>query len=106
MLLPLDDCLYALQATIPQLTRSSLHRCFKVERMNRTLKEATVRRYHYGTRDELQAHLKTFLDAYTFAKRPKTLKGRTVFAFITEKWTSEPKRSRLHPNHLVPGPNS
>ena len=26
-LLPLDDCLYALQATIPQLTRSSLHRC-------------------------------------------------------------------------------
>jgi hypothetical protein len=25
-LLPLDDCLYALQATIPDLTRSSLHR--------------------------------------------------------------------------------
>jgi transposase-like protein len=25
-LLPLDDCLYALQATIPHLTRSSLHR--------------------------------------------------------------------------------
>jgi transposase-like protein len=28
-LLPLDDCLYALQATIPHLTRSSLHRLFK-----------------------------------------------------------------------------
>jgi transposase-like protein len=28
-LLALDDCLYALQATIPRLTRSSLHRCFK-----------------------------------------------------------------------------
>lgn len=28
-LLPLSDCLYALQATIPQLTRSSLHRCFQ-----------------------------------------------------------------------------
>jgi IS30 family transposase len=26
-LLPLDDCLYALQATIPHLMRSSLHRC-------------------------------------------------------------------------------
>ena len=26
-LLPLDDCLYALQATIPSLTRSALHRC-------------------------------------------------------------------------------
>ena len=28
-LLPLDDCLYALQATIPCLTRSSLHRCLQ-----------------------------------------------------------------------------
>lgn len=28
-LLPLDDCLYALQAKVPHLTRSSLHRCFQ-----------------------------------------------------------------------------
>ena len=28
-LLPLDDCLYALQPTIPHLTRSALHRCLK-----------------------------------------------------------------------------
>jgi len=28
-LLPLDDCLYAFQATIPHLTRSSLHRCLQ-----------------------------------------------------------------------------
>src|ERR671913_2636505 len=28
-LLPLDDCLYALQPTTPQLTRSSLHRCLQ-----------------------------------------------------------------------------
>ena len=28
-LLPLDDCLYALQPTIPSLTRSSLHRCLQ-----------------------------------------------------------------------------
>ena len=29
MLLALDDCLYALQATIPSLSRSALHRCFQ-----------------------------------------------------------------------------
>src|SRR5271166_1065976 len=29
ILLPLDDCLYALQATIPHLTQSSLHRCLQ-----------------------------------------------------------------------------
>ena len=28
-LLPLDDCLYALRATIPHLTRSSLHCCLQ-----------------------------------------------------------------------------
>src|ERR1700682_2673402 len=28
-LLPLDDCLYGLQATVPRLTRSSLHRCLQ-----------------------------------------------------------------------------
>jgi hypothetical protein len=28
-LLPLDDCLYALQPTIAKLTRSSLHRCLQ-----------------------------------------------------------------------------
>ena len=28
-LLPLDDCLYALQSTIPHLTRSALHRCLQ-----------------------------------------------------------------------------
>jgi hypothetical protein len=28
-LLPLDDCLYAWQATIPPLTRSALHRCLQ-----------------------------------------------------------------------------
>lgn len=27
--LPLDDCLYALQPTVPHLTRSSLHRCLE-----------------------------------------------------------------------------
>ena len=28
-LLPLDDCLYALQTTIPHSSRSALHRCFQ-----------------------------------------------------------------------------
>ena len=31
--------------------------------MNRTLKDATVKRYHYDSHDELRAHLKLLLDA-------------------------------------------
>jgi len=34
-LLSLDDCLYTLQATIPHLTRSSLHRCLQRHGINR-----------------------------------------------------------------------
>jgi hypothetical protein len=34
-LLPLDDCLYALQATLPYLTRSALHRCLQRHSISR-----------------------------------------------------------------------
>ena len=34
-LLPLDDCLYALRATIPHLTRSSVHRCLQQHGISR-----------------------------------------------------------------------
>ena len=37
-LLPLDDCLYALQPTIPHLTRSSLHRCLQRHGISRSRK--------------------------------------------------------------------
>ena len=33
----------------------------QVERMNRTLKEATVRRYHYDTHQQFEDHLAAFL---------------------------------------------
>ncbi len=73
--------------------------------MNRTVKDATVRRHHYEGHDQLREHLKTFLDAYNFAKRLTTLKGLPVFEFVSAKWASEPERFRLHPDHLIPGRN-
>ena len=33
----------------------------QVKRMNRTLKEATVLRYHYETTEQLNKHLQAFL---------------------------------------------
>jgi hypothetical protein len=73
--------------------------------MNRTIKDATVRLHHYESHDRLREHLKAFLDAYNFAKRLKTLKGLTVFEFISAKWQSEPERFTHHPDHLIPGLN-
>ena len=50
--------------------------------MNRTIKEATVKRYHYDHHDQLRRHLADFLDAYNFARRLKTLKGLTPYEYI------------------------
>ena len=54
----------------------------QVERMNRTLKDATVKRYYYETHKALADHLDAFVNAYNFAKRLKTLKGLTPYEFI------------------------
>ena len=77
----------------------------QVERMNRTLKEATVRRYYYDTHDQLRAHLTAFVEAHNYGKRLKTLKGLTPFEFIARCWTTEPKRFRKSPFHHSAGLN-
>ncbi len=78
----------------------------QVERMNRTIKEATVKRFHYDHHQQLRRHLASFLDAYNFARRLKTLKGLTPYEFIRKQWTDEPQRFRLNALHQMPGLNS
>jgi len=78
----------------------------QVERMNRTIKDATVKRYHYDSHDQLRAHLCNFVDAYNFARRLKTLKGLTPYEFICKCWTSQPKRFKLDPHHQMLGLNT
>ena len=77
----------------------------QVERMNRTLKDATVKRFYYETHDQLQLHLDQFVAAYNFARRLKTLQGLTPYEFICKSWTKQPQPFRLDPTHQTPGPN-
>ena len=78
----------------------------QVERMNRTIKEATVQRYHYDSHRQLEAHLADFVSAYNFGRRLKTLKGLTPYEFICKIWTKQPERFKLDPIHQMPGLNS
>ena len=78
----------------------------QAERMNRTLKEATVRRYHYDSHDQLRGHLTAFLAAYNFAKRLKTLRGLTPYEYIYKCWTEKPDQFRLNPIQHMPGLNT
>ena len=78
----------------------------QVERMNRTIKEATVNRYHYETHDQLRQHLTDFVTAYNFARRLKTLKGLTPYEAVCKTWTKEPDRFTSNPIHQSPGLNT
>ena len=69
----------------------------QVERMNRTIKDATVKRFHYEAHDQLRAHLADFVNAYNFARRLKTLKGLTPYETICKAWTKEPNRFTFDP---------
>ena len=78
----------------------------QVERMNRTIKDATVKRFHYDDHDQLRKHLANFISAYNFGRRLKTLKGLTPYEFICKRWTIEPQRFKLNPIHQMPGLNT
>jgi len=58
--------------------------------MNRTIKEATVKSFHYDNHEQLENHLQTFIDAYNFARRLKTLKGLTPHEFICKTYENQP----------------
>jgi len=78
----------------------------QVERMNRTIKEATVKRYHYDSHRQLEAHLSDFIKAYNYGRRLKTLKGLTPYEYICKIWTTEPNRFINNPIHQMPGLNT
>ena len=50
--------------------------------MSRTIKDATVKRYHYGSHDQLRTRLADFMAAYDFARCQKTLNGLTPYEYI------------------------
>lgn len=75
----------------------------QVERMNRTIKDATVKRYYSDSQDQLRDHLSDFLGAFTCARRLKTLSGLTPYKYICKIWASEPDRFIPYPIRQMPG---
>ena len=76
----------------------------QAERMNRTIKEATIKAFHYPDLESLKAHVLTFVQAFNFAKHLKALRWRTPFQAITDAWAANPAIFKIDPRHLIPGP--
>jgi len=76
----------------------------QAERMNRTVKEATTKLFHYETAESLRAHILAFVSAYNFAKHLKALRWRTPFQAICDAYKADPAPFKINPHHLIPGP--
>jgi transposase InsO family protein len=78
----------------------------QAERMNRTVKDATVKAFHYPDLDALRAHVVAFVAAYNFAKHLKALRWRTPFQAVCDAWRTDPSPFKINPRHLIPGPHT
>jgi transposase InsO family protein len=78
----------------------------QAERMNRTIKDATTKAFHYPDLEALKAHILAFVTAYDFAKHLEALRWRTPFQAICDAWAKDPAIFRINPHHLTPGPNA
>lgn len=78
----------------------------QAERMNRTIKDATVKVFHYEDLASLKAHVLAFVTAYNFAQHLKALRWKTPFQTICQAWIKNPDPFKIDPHHLIPGPYS
>lgn len=78
----------------------------QAERMNRTIKDATLKLFHYSDIESLKAHVLAFMKAYNYAKHLKALRWKTPFQAIALAWTKDPSIFKINPRHLIPGPNT
>ena len=78
----------------------------QVERINRTIKEATIKKYYYDNHKKLQNHLNTFLNAYNYAQPLKVLRGATPYEKVLVYLSTLDDESKINPIYLSPGPNS
>jgi transposase len=78
----------------------------QAERMNRTVKDATIKAFHYPDLEALEAHVLAFVTAYNFAKHLKALRWRTPFQAVCDAWEDDPSAFNIDPRHLIPGPHN
>jgi len=64
-----------------------------------TIKEATVKRFHDDSHEQLKIHLNDFVAAYKFGRRLKTLNGLMPYEYVCKTPTSEPEKFILNPTH-------
>ena len=78
----------------------------QAERMVRTIKDATVRAFHYATIDDLRRHVRDWLLAYNYAKQLKALRFKTPIEAIERVREQRPELFIRPLSHDMPGLNT
>jgi len=75
----------------------------QVERMNKTLKDATIKMFQYDTVEQFQVNLHDFLNYYNCSKKLKAIGRKSPFTFLKEKYKLYPKLFTKNPDHYCVG---
>lgn len=78
----------------------------QAERMVRTIKEATVRSFHYASLTDLRRHVRDWLLAYNYAKQLKALRFKTPFEAIRQISEKKPELFASQTCHDMLGSNT
>jgi len=77
-----------------------------VERMNRTIKEATIKIYFYEDLSELKKHLMMWLLMYNYEKKLKSLNYESPYDIILKEYDEKPSNFNTNPLHKNQALNS
>jgi len=76
----------------------------QTERMNRTIKDAMVKTYHYDNLHSLKTQVLVFVTAYNFGKYLKTLQWWPPWQGICGAWAKDQSKFRANPHRFILGP--
>jgi Integrase core domain len=70
----------------------------QVERMNRTIKDATVKRFHYETNDQLRPSRRLHHRLQLRAPAKDPAGPHSLIEYVCKIWTKEPTKFNVDPN--------
>lgn len=75
----------------------------QVERMNKTLKDATIKMFHYDTVEQFKVNLHDFLNYYNCSKKLRAIGRMCPYDFLKEKYRMNPKLFTKNLDHHCMG---
>ena len=74
--------------------------------MNRTVKDATVKTFHYQTSESLKAHVLSLRHRLQLRQAPQGAAMANTLSGRLRRLESDPSAFKIDPHYLIPGPHT